>query len=56
MDRRIDRRGCEMGEERCNVCSGAARGQKRRRIVNDIAMGSGSIDEVEDVKESEVVE
>jgi len=56
MDRRIDRRGCEVGEERCNVCSGAARGEKRRRIVNDMAMGSGSIDEVEDIKECEVVE
>ena len=56
MDRRIDIRGCEMGEERCNVCSGAARGEKRRRILNDMAMGSGSIDEVEDSKESEVVE
>ena len=37
-------------------CSGAAREEKRRRIVNGMAMGSGSIDEVEDIKESEVVE
>ena len=32
MDGRWDRRGCEMGEERCDVCQGKPRGTKRRRI------------------------
>ena len=32
MDGRGDRTGCEMGEERCDVCQGRPRGEKRRRI------------------------
>ena len=33
MDGRGDRWGCEIGEERCDVCQGRARGGKRRRMV-----------------------
>jgi superfamily II DNA helicase RecQ len=33
MDGRSDRLGCEMGEERCDVCRGHPRGTKRRQIV-----------------------
>ena len=33
MDGRGDRFGCEVGEERCDVCQGRARGRKRRRMV-----------------------
>ena len=32
MDGRFDRRACEMGEERCDICVGKPRGKKRRRI------------------------
>lgn len=33
MDGRPDRLGCEIGEERCDICRGQPRGTKRRRIV-----------------------
>lgn len=33
MDGRVDRIGCESGEKRCDVCSGAARGRRRTRVV-----------------------
>jgi superfamily II DNA helicase RecQ len=34
MDGRVDRNGCEPhnGEERCDICSGQPRGEKRRRV------------------------
>jgi len=34
MDGRGDRLGCKVGKQRCDVCQGRARGQKRRRVVN----------------------
>ena len=50
MDGRVDRRGCEMGEERCDICRGAPRGQKRRRMVS-YGVSEGSRMQ-EDVNES----
>lgn len=47
MDGRSDRVGCERGEERCDICQGAPRGRKRRRIVVNNSEGV-SESEVED--------
>lgn len=33
MDGRSDRQGCEVDEERCDVCRGKSRGSRKRRIV-----------------------
>ena len=37
LDKEIDRRaswlGCEIGEERCDICKGKLRGTRRRRVV-----------------------
>jgi len=32
MDRRVDRVGCEAGEEKCDTCRGGTRGVKRSRV------------------------
>ena len=34
MDGRMDRIGCEIGEERCDVCAGQSTAGRKRRIVN----------------------
>jgi superfamily II DNA/RNA helicase len=41
MDGRSDRQSCERGEERCDICCGAPRGTKRRRIVVNNTDGQG---------------
>jgi len=33
MDRRSDRFGCDVGEQKCDVCQGRAKGEKRGRMV-----------------------
>jgi len=33
MDGRGNRFGCKVGEQRCNVCQGRARGEKRKRMI-----------------------
>lgn len=33
MDGRGDKHGCEIGEERCDVCQGRSRGGKKRRMI-----------------------
>jgi len=33
IDRRTNRIGCEIGEERCDICKGNPRGIKRGRVV-----------------------
>ena len=49
MDGRVDRRGCEMGEERCDICRGAPRGEKRRRIVShEMGRGGRTREDVDD--------
>ena len=46
MDGRSDRQSYERGEERCDICRGAPRGTKRRRIVvNNIDYSSEIPDE-----------
>ena len=32
MDRRGDRFGCDIGEQKCDVCQGRAKGEKRGRM------------------------
>ena len=49
MDGRADRGGCEVGEERCDVCRRRPRGEKRRRMVTE----SERADEERGVRESE---
>jgi len=49
MDGRVDRRGCEVGEARCDVWRGAPRGEKRRRIVSrEMERGGRTREDVDD--------
>ena len=49
MDEKVDRRRCEMGEERWDVCRGAPGGEKRRRIVRyEMSRGGRTRENVDD--------
>lgn len=50
MDGRVDRLGCEIGEEKCDICQQRPRGEKRRR---DRLLEESDIEEEADIEEIE---
>jgi hypothetical protein len=55
MDGRVDRIGCEAGEEKCNICQGSPRGVKRNReSMRDLGRESGRVRWMEEGSEVEV--
>jgi hypothetical protein len=54
MDGRMDRVGCEAGEERCDICQGNPRGVKRsRQSTGDAGTESGRVRWIEEGSEVE---
>jgi superfamily II DNA helicase RecQ len=55
MDGRMDRVGCEAGEDRCDICQGSPRGVKRsRESTGDAGRESGRVRWIEEGSEVEV--
>jgi hypothetical protein len=56
MDGRVDRVGCEAGEERCAICQGSPRGVKRsRESIGDAGTESERVRWIQERSEVEVV-
>jgi hypothetical protein len=44
LDGRVDRIGCEAGEEKCNICQGSLRGiERNRESMGDTGRESGRV-------------